>query len=218
MSTAIAAGGHAAGRWATAAAGLAGLGRSRAEPGQQPPLAQGEWACLCERAPGGGLNVASRRALYTRRAAAPVSAWSRLGREQVAALSWPRPGAALHVSLWPHTDTAAGLDLDVERNSWLPAFARERVAACRLLERRVRLGGGRDATLGRPPRPRHRSGQLAGPLRHPERAGGGGRRRRHRDVEQSAGGIRFLRWWLAPRGAGLGDLVCYAALPGRAVG
>jgi len=148
MSTALAAGGHAAGRWAAAAAaaGLAGLGRPRAEPTQQPPLARGEWPCLRERAPGGGLHVASRRALYTRRAAVPVSAWSRLGWEQVAAVSWPRPGAALHVSAWPHTD-AAGLDLHVEPRSSLPAFARERVAACRLLERRVRLGSGRDATV-----------------------------------------------------------------------
>lgn len=146
MSTAIAGGGHTTGRWAAVAAGLAGLGRTRAEPLQQPPLAGGEWPCLRERAPGGALFVASRRALYTRTAAAPVSAWSRLGWEQVAAVNWSRPAAVLHVSAWPHTD-AAGLDLHIEGNSSLPAFARERVASCRLLERRVRLGSGRGATV-----------------------------------------------------------------------
>ena len=105
----------------------------------RPRLAARERPLLGESAPDGAEYVATNCALYRRNLASGERAWSRTAWVGVQAVEWRRGMTALRLRMWPEEGNVA-LSLRVRDRSRLPAFAQERVGACRLASHHVLLG------------------------------------------------------------------------------
>ncbi|MBN9618499.1 MAG: hypothetical protein J0H43_02025 [Actinobacteria bacterium] len=104
----------------------------------RPRLAARERALMGESAPDGTEYVATNCALYRRNLAAGERAWSRTEWVSVQAVEWRRGMTALRLRMWPEEGNVSRR-LPVRDNSRLPAFALERVSACRLASHHVQL-------------------------------------------------------------------------------
>lgn len=104
----------------------------------RPRLAARERALMGESAPDGAEYVATNCALYRRNLASGERAWSRTAWVSVQAVEWRRGMTALRLRMWPEEGNVSRR-LPVRDNSRLPAFALERVSACRLASYHVQL-------------------------------------------------------------------------------
>lgn len=115
--------------------------RSRREHAPNLTLPTGEHPLLRESGPADDARyVATEKALYRR--GAHDSIWDRIAWVDLALAESSRTGHVLVLRRWPG-DQQPTTELTVAARSRIPAFARERIAACQILIRHVRLDGTR---------------------------------------------------------------------------
>ena len=105
---------------------------------EAPHLGPREHVLIHESGADGTEQVGTDHALYVRDGARAESGWRRVGWGEVASVGSSRTGGTMTLRTWSQ-DGDSDLTLQVGERSRLPGFAAERVTACRVASRRVRI-------------------------------------------------------------------------------